>query len=392
MNLIGWPTALTAASRFPARGGLYCGYDPGQTHNFYLEHIRVALNQRRSAVRQYLGLSQSDLPDLNSTACALSTFLAPANVGQHVTNFADLLDWWREQIEITGNYFVLCRKQFSTDPTKDNFQRLYTMDLTARATRRDTGDYGGIGYDFNLPDGHSSEVTPIPFGGRIDPSDGSATAPRGWLIGKIMSGGIKAGVFSPQERPGSPVGTASWRNKLDNNPMLLCAQFFNEMMIYLNLMQLVEITGTVPCTWYTGGGHVALADGYTTEESAAARAYELALQNITEDGDADDVPWCECRVLTYHSGNYSADASIEMCVPKTDDSKYVIADTDTLHSTMLYQVRAMLAAEQLVPPTFGELNHYDTNDWRLYRRCELIIQRITPQYRDADLTFHPYTP
>jgi len=387
MYLIGWPTSTSSAARFPARSGLFCGYST-DAGNFYLEHIRRAINDRRQHVRALLGLAVADLPEILQTACHLSSFNALPDL--YVNNFADLLDWWREQIELTGRWFVLCRKNFTTYPYLDNFQRLYDMDVTARATRRTTADSGGIGFDINLHDGHSSETSPIPFAGKIDQSDADPSAPRGWLLGKITRAADKVGVFGPAGRPNHPSGTASWRDRLEDNPMLLCAQFFNEMMIYLNLMQLVEITATVPCTWYTGGGHVAIEDGYTTPESAAARAYELALQNLANDGDADDIPWAECRVLTYHSGTYSADASIELCAPKTDDNKYLIADTDTLHSAMLYQIRTMLAAEQLVPPSFGELNHYDTNDWRLYRRCELIMRKITPQYRDANLIFNPF--
>ncbi len=384
MNLIGWPTSGVA--HFPARNRMYNGYQflargnpvidtvtpGGQTpvgHNHFLYNVAAAINERRKMITDE-GLAT--LP-VFSKLCATLT----KDPSRPLDDYYKLLQWYRKEIETVGTFFVLVKHPLvPRGADTGNWPPVYTwlqsIDETARAVR------AGAGYGFSIPAGGSCESSPLPFAGNVSdspPPPGEAPA-QGWLLGKRAGG---TPVFAHAD-------TDDWRPLL-GQPMAAYAQFFNEMMYYLNLCAVLQYP-TVECSYYSGSGGVVPGDGCETAEEAAELAYGRALDNVELIDTGQGTPGGSFSVSAIEGGS-AAGADVQYSVPTADAHKYLISTTDRDELPIVEHALAFMTVAQLgTPPTFAQLYVSDTNKWELHRRCELICKRHTFLYRDSHLDFH----
>lgn len=373
MALVGWPTA--GVCKFPARAGDYggwlfpaCGIAGPQGVNFYLYHVLQALNQRRALIKTYANPPpEQNWYNYGSDAATISRYLRPG-----VTDNVGLITWFRQEIERAGAYFVLVKEVLAargllTTSTPPVRVRLENVNATATAVR------AGAGYGFSIPAGGSSEATPLPFGGPAGPE-------QGWLIGKTGAG---AGIFGATD--------ANWRQAV-GGPLVAFAQIFNELMAYLNLLCILEAAGGVPCDRYSGSSSAVI--DYSTAESAARDAYEDARDNVTlgeENVQALPSVVCYVAALEAFPDIWSAEASIDIYVPRGTDYQYLMSTRDRDAAPITeHALGFMTPAEISAVPTFDELYDYDTNVWALYRVCELAARKFEPDYRDTSLSFQHF--
>lgn len=384
MNLIGWPTSGVA--HFPARNRMYNGYQfiaggkpaidtvtpAGQTpagHNHYLFNIAAAINERRKIITDE-GLAT--LP-VFSKLCATLT----KDPSRPLANYYKLLQWYRKEIETVGSFFVLVKHPLvprgqDTGGWPPVYTWLQSIDDTARAVR------SGAGYGFSIPAGGSCESSPLPFAGNVSdspPPPGEAPA-QGWLLGKRAGG---TPVFAPSE-------TDDWRPLLDQ-PMAAYAQFFNELMYYLNLCAVLQYP-SVEVAYYHGTGGVVPADGCETAQEAAELAYSRAVDNA-ELIDTDQGSPGGAFTVSAIEGGSTAGADVQYYVPSNDDRKYLVSVTDRDELPIVEHELAFKTKAQLQSvPTFAQLHVSDTNKWELHRTCELICKQHTFLFRDSHLDFH----
>jgi len=380
MTLVGWPT--TGVCKFPARAGDYGGWlfpacwIPGpQGVNFYLYHVLQALNQRRALIKANANPPPEEKwNNHHSDAATLTRWPRPG-----VTDNVELITWFRREIETAGAYFVLVKETLTargllTTSTPPVRIRLENINWTARAVRP------GAGCGFDIPAGGSARVLPLPLGGPAGPA-------QGWLLGKRSTA-------LPQGGAGDicffGATDANWRDEV-GGPLVAFAQIFNELMVYLNLMCVLE-PYSVPCDRYSGSSSAVL--DYSTAESAARDAYEDARDKVVlGQQNIQAMPGVQCQVFAdmVHPPQddiWSAEASIDIYVPRSADYKYLMStrDRDALPITEKL-LGFMTPAQILAAPAFAGLYYYDTNKWALFRVCELAARKFEPEYRDTDLSF-----